>query len=501
MIAAAQPAPASTVAPAATHVTAAPLSSAPSMTAVERAAIDAAASGPVLFYLGNAVLWLLAATVFGFITSIQLHSPGFLADIPWLTYGRVWPAYTNILSYGWASLAGMGVAIWLMARLCRVKIRFGYVLIVGGILWQIGLTFGVVSILAGRTSGVEWLEIPTASAMLMLIGYALVGLWGVAMFGLRKETSAYISVWYLLGAFVWFPWVFATAHLTKSLPQLQGVVQNIIAAWASQSFLSVWVTAVGLAAAYYLLPKVINRPIFSYNVATIGFWAFILFAGLTGATRLSGGPIPAWLVSLSIAANILLLVQIVTVGVNLVRTMEGQHHMVYHSPTVRFTFFGVICFLIASGLGLLASLRSFDRVVHFTQFQTAHMHLVLYAFFSMVMFGAIYYILPRLVGCEWLSSSMITLHFYGSAYGGGMMICMLIFGGLASGLSFVDPHATFAQIIQIGQVYLPGRSIAWFIISLGHLIFALHFALMLLRIGQPGGEPTLFAPMEEETHS
>ena len=84
------------------------------------------------------------------------------------------------------------------------------------------------------------------------------------------------------------------------------------------------------------------------------------------------------------------------------------------------------------------------------------MHLVIYAFFSMVMFGAIYYILPRLVGCEWLSSSMISLHFWGSAYGGGMMIAMLLFGGIATGLSFVDPEATFAQIMQIGAVYLLG---------------------------------------------
>ncbi len=492
MTAAAEPAPAPLITT--------PVSSAPPMDAVERAEIDASTRGPVLFFLGNAVLWLLAATVFGFITSLQLHNPGFLADIPWLTYGRLWPAYTNVLTYGWASLAGMGVAIWLMARLCRVKVRFGSVLIGGAILWQIGLTFGIVSILAGRSSGVEWLEIPTASAVLMLIGYALVGLWGIVLFGLRKETSAYISVWYLVGAFVWFPWVFATGHLTKSLPQLQGVVQNIIGAWASQSFISVWVTAVGLAVAYYLIPKVINRPIFSYNIATIGFWAFILFAGLTGATRLSGGPVPAWLVTLSISANILLLVQIITVGVNLVRTMHGQYHMVYHSPTIRFTYFGVVSFLIGSVLGLLASLRSGDRLLHFTQFQTAQMHIMIYAFFTMVMFGAIYYILPRLVGCEWLSSSMITLHFYGSAYGGGMMIAMLLFGGIASGLSFVDPQATFAQIIQIGFVYLPGRSLAWFLISVGHLIFALHFVLMLLRIGQPGGEATLFVPIEEEKH-
>ena len=255
-------------------------------------------------------------------------------------------------------------------------------------------------------------------------------------------------------------------RISRTMPQMQGVVQNIIAAWASQSFFSVWITAVGLATAYYLIPKVINRPVFSYNVATIGFAAFIIFAGLTGATRLSGGPVPAWLVTLSIAANIILVIHFVTVGVNLVATMHDKLHMVYHSPTIRFTFFGVVCFLVGSVLGLLGSLRSFDRVLHFTQFATAQTQLTLFLFFSMVIYGAIYYILPRLVGCEWLSSSMITLHFYGAAYGGGMMVAMLLLGGASSGLAFVDPAATFAQIIQIGQVYLPGRSIAWVLFSM-----------------------------------
>jgi cytochrome c oxidase cbb3-type subunit 1 len=492
MTAAAEPAPA-TVTPA-TESPAAP------MTTVERAEIDASTRGPVLFFLGNAILWLLAGTALGFITSIQLVRPTFLADIPFLTYGRLWPAYQNVMTYGWASLSGMGVAIWLMARLTRVPIRFGGVLVAGALLWQIGLTFGIGSILAGNSSGVEWLEIPTASAVLMLLGYALVGLWGVMLYGLRKESTAYISVWYLLAAFLWFPWVFATAHLTKTYPLLSGVVQNIIAAWASQSFYSVWITAVGLATAYYLIPKVINRPVYSYNVATAGFWAFIIFAGLTGATRLSGGPIPAWLVSLSIAANILLLVQIVTVGVNLVLTMKGEERFVYHSPTVRFTYFGVICFLIASVLGLLSSLRSVDALVHFTPFFTGLQHLMLYGFFSMVIFGATYYILPRLVGCEWLSSSLITFHFYGAAYGGSMVTVMLLLSGLAMGGTLSEPGTTYAQVIDSASFYIAGRTVAWTLVGIGHLIFALHFALMLLRIGQPGGQPTLFATHDEEAH-
>ena len=468
--------------------------------AVERAAIDESARGPVLFFFANAILWLMLATVLGFIASIQLHSPEFLADIPFLTYGRVWPAYTNTLGYGWASLSGMGVVIWLLARLCRVQVKFPGVLVTGAVFWQVGLTYGVISILAGKTTGLEGLEIPTGSAALMLLGYLIVGLWGALIFGLRRQGPAYISVWYMVAALFWFPWTFATAHAAHVLPHVSGVVQSLAAAWASQNFLNVWLTSIGLATAYYLIPKVINRPVHSYNLAAIGFWSFILFAGLTGAVRLSGGPVPAWVVTLSIAANILLLVQIVTVTANLVLTMRGQYHMVYHSPTIRFTFFGTLAFALASVVGLLASLRSVDRVLHFTQFQTAQMHLIMYAFYSMVIFGAIYYILPRLVGCEWLSSSMISMHFWGSAYGGGMMIAMLFFGGVASGLSFVDPEASFGQIMDIGSVYLPGRTIAWGLISAGHVIFGLHFLLMLLRIGQPGGEPTLFAPIGEEKH-
>jgi len=168
--------------------------------AAERAAVDASARGPVLFFFGNAILWLFLATILGFIASIQLYKPEFLADIPFLTYGRVWPAYTNVISFGWASLSGMGVAIWLLARLCRVQIKLPGVLVTGGVFWQVGLTYGIISILAGKTTGLEGLEIPTGSAALMLLGYLLVALWGALLFGFRSQSPAYISVWYLIAA-------------------------------------------------------------------------------------------------------------------------------------------------------------------------------------------------------------------------------------------------------------------------------------------------------------
>ncbi len=468
--------------------------------AVERALIDASTRGPVLTFFATGIAWLLVATLFGLIAGIKLHSPGFLADIPWLTYGRVYPAYTNAFLYGWCSLAGMGVAVWTMARLCRVSVRAPGALIIGAALWNLGLLIGIVSILAGNGRPLEGLEIPAAASWIMFIGFVFIGLWGAVLYRYRRSAVAYISVWYLLGAFFWFPWIFATANVLTGLPEVRGVMQEVVAAWYARGLTGWWLTSLGLAAAYFLIPKVIARPVHSYPLASIGFWSFAFLTGLTGMLRLTGGPVPAWLVTLSIAAAIMTLVPIACITVNLVLTMRGHYNMVYHSPTIRFTFFGAVAFTIAGLLGIFTSLRSIDKALHFTLFPVAQQQILLYAFFSMVIFGAIYYITPRLVGCEWLSSTMITVHFWGAAYGGGFAIAMMLFAGVAQGLSFVDPESTFSQISQIGQVYTPGRTIGALMVSAAHLIFALHFVLMLLRIGQPGGEPTLFAPIEEEKH-
>jgi cytochrome c oxidase cbb3-type subunit 1 len=387
-----------------------------------------------------------------------------------------------------------------MARLCRVPIRYPGFLVLGGAFWNFGVLLAVLGVLMGHNTGLENMELPRSAAWLMFIGYLLIGLWGAVLYRMRKTSTVFISVWYLLGAFFWFPLLFSSANLLVGLPQMEGVMQNVVSAWFGQGLLVYWFTAIGLAAAYYLIPKVIDRPIHSYGLASIAFWTWALFSGLTAMTRLSGGPVPAWLVTLSIAANILMLVPIVTLATNLLKTMHGHYHMVYHSPTIRFTFFGAICFCISAVVGLLASLRSVDRIVHFTLFQGAHNDIVLYSFFSMVMFGAIYYITPRLVGCEWLSSTLIKVHFLGSAYGGGTAIVSLLLAGVATGIGLADAENNFSQVVQFGQFYLPGRIIGLALVTLGHTAFGLHFLLMLLRIGQPGGRATLFAPIGGARH-
>jgi cytochrome c oxidase cbb3-type subunit 1 len=465
---------------------------------LERANIDSAASRPVMVFFATAVAWLIIASVLGFIASVKLVQPGFLADFSFLTYGRIVPAFQASLTYGWASLAGMGVGIWLMSRLCKVQVKYPGVLVFGVSIWNVGLLLGIGSILAGKSSGIEGMEIPRGIAAIMLVGYILIGVWPCLIYRARRDVPAYISVWYLAAAFFWFPLLFGFSYFFASMPEIRGVMHEVVAAWFSQGVLVLWISALGIAAAYYLIPKVINKPIYSYNIASLGFWTFILFGGFTSMVRLSGGPVPAWLVTVSVAASILMLVPVATVLANMVLTLRGKTGMVAYSPTVRFTAFGVAGFGLSSLLAFLSSFRGFDKLVHFTMFAPGCRLLVIYSFFSMVMFGAFYYIVPRLVGREWSSVGLIQAHFWGAAYAGSVAILLLVFSGLASGMALSDSAASFWQASQIGQLYYVGHSVAMFCLVVTHLIFAFHFGLMVFRLGRPPGQPAVFGVNEQE---
>jgi cytochrome c oxidase cbb3-type subunit 1 len=259
-----------------------------------------------------------------------------------------------------------------------------------------------------------------------------------------------------------------------------------------------WLGAIALGTAYYMIPKVIGRPVYSYHLAAIGFWTYALFASWTGMQRLVDGPFPAWMVTASIAAAILTIIPVATVGLNHHMTMRGNFGLLRYSPTLRFTVFGAISYTVFSAVGVLMSLRSVARYTHFTQASIGYSHLGLYAFYTMIMFGAMYYIVPRLVGREWRSSSLIKLHFWASTYGIGLMVLMLIVGGFVQGVNMDDPSMAFTESTQSVLPYLRGRSLSGILLTIAHFIFAYHFGLMLFGLGRTASMPTFLNPKEEE---
>src|SRR5438067_7061886 len=204
------------------------------------------------------------------------------------------------------------------------------------------------------------------------------------------------------------------------------------------------------------------------------------------------------MITASNAATILAMIPVATVGLNHHRTMKGYFPLLRYSPTLRFTVFGAMSYTVFSLVGVLISLRSVASYVNFTQASIAYSHLGLYAFFTMVIFGSMYYIVPRLIGREWRYGSLIKLHFWASAYGIGLMILMLLAGGFLQGADMENPTLSFSETIETVLPYLRGRSLAGLLLTAAHFIFAYQFGLLLLGIGRTSTVPTFLNPVEAE---
>ncbi|MDQ6655788.1 MAG: cbb3-type cytochrome c oxidase subunit I [Verrucomicrobiota bacterium] len=467
---------------------------------VERALIDASTRVPVLVFYVSAVLWLLLGTLEGALTSFKMHMPDLLSGISFLTYGRIRPAHMNTMLYGWASMVGIGTAVWLMARLCRTTLRHPLLLVAGAGFWNLGVLVGLVGIYAGESTGYQWMEFPGYAAVILFVAYSLIVSWAVLMFRFRREGHIYITQWYLLAAFLWFPWLYGASYIMLEVVQVQGVMQAAVNWWFSNNLLFLWFGALGLGSAYYMIPKVIGRPVYSYQLAAIGFWTYAFFVSWTGMQRLVDGPFPAWMITASIAAAIFSIIPFATVGLNLHMTMRGYFGLMRYSPTLRFTVFGAIAYSVFCVVGVLISLRSIAGFVQFTEVHVGYSHLGLYAFFTMVMFGSMYYIVPRLVGREWRYASLIKLHFWASAYGVMLMVLMLLVGGLVQGRDMNNAALAFSESTQSLLPYLRGRSLSGMLLTVAHLVFAFHFGIMLFGLGRTATLPTFLNPQEEEGH-
>ncbi|MEY3938548.1 MAG: hypothetical protein RL659_1389 [Pseudomonadota bacterium] len=427
-----------------------------------------------------AVVWLVLASVAGLISSIKMHEPDWWVQYGWLTFGRIRPIHLNMVAYGWCSLAGIGVAIWLIPRLLKTELVGAKYALVGGGLWTIGVFAGTVAIAMGYSDGLEWLEYPWQIDILLVVGGALVGvpLWLTLLN--RKVKHLYVSVWYIGAGLLWFPILFLIANW----PGLHfGVQQATMNWWFGHNVLGLWFTPIGLAASYYFIPKVIGKPIHSYNLSLLGFWSLAFFYSQVGGHHLIGGPVPSWLITISIVQSMMMVIPVFAVAVNQHMTVLGSFRALAYSPTLRFIVLGAMMYTAASVQGSLEALRSVNTVTHFTHYTVAHAHLGLYGFFSMVMFGSIYFIMPRVMNWEWPYPKLISLHFWLVLVGFAIYFIWLTIGGWLQGLAMLDEKTPFMQSVALTLPYLKARSIGGGLMTLGHLVFAAHFFAMGWKFG------------------
>lgn len=446
-----------------------------------------------LTWISSAFVWLLIGSTFGVISSLKMHMPEFLADPAWLTFGRTRPVHLNAVAYGWASMAGIGVALFLVPRLFGTRLRFPRLAITGGVIWNLGMILGLFALFIGLSDGEEWLEFPWQIDLLLVIGGALCAVALVATAYHRTINHLYVTSWYFLGALVWFPFLFLVANAPYIFPGTSGATVNW---WFAHNVLGLWVTPIGIGTAYYLIPKIIGRPIISYKLSLIGFWCLALFYSQVGIHHIIGGPIPTWLVTLSIVHSVMMVIPVITVGINHHGTMMGHFHKLKTSPTLRFVWIGSLMYTFSSIQGSMEALRSVNVITHFTHYTVGHAHLGMYGFLSFILFGALYFIMPRLTGWEWPFRRLISLHFWLVAFGILIYFVSLTVGGWLQGVELLTADTPFIDIVKMTLPYLEARTLGGTMMTIGHYVFAFHFLAMLLRFGKKQEGPTLFKNQE-----
>ena len=474
------------------------------VTCAHRAVIDASARGPVLAFVTAGAAWLLVATALGLFAAIKFVHPDWLGSLSILHYGRIKPAMMDAFVYGWCIQVGVGVSIWIMSRLSRVPLASSWLIHTGVWIWNIALTIGIFSILLGGNTSIEWLEFPAFVWPFLLIAYIFVTVWLVLAFRVRNAEEAYISQWYILAAAFWFPWIFATANiLIRHFDGGAATMGAAINAWYTSAVLLLFLVPVGLGSVYYMIPKIIGRKVHSYQLAQIGFWTLAALSGWAGVQKLLGGPVPAWMGSVGGAATILMLIPVGVVALNHHLSVRGHHKLAEYSPTLRFTIFGAVAYTLMSVVAVLLCLVPVARVTQLTQAVDGFHFLSLYGFFTMTMFGALYFIMPRLSGCEWPSSRLAKIHFWFTTYGLFALIILYLCGGIFQGLSMHDPgnlDGTYIGTVSVSLGFVSGTWIAWGFLLFANTAFFFHVLLMALRLGRRSQDPTLFGkPHEPDT--
>lgn len=396
-----------------------------------------------------------------------MHGP-MLSNIPWLTHGRIAPAQLNIFLYGFASQAAFAIALWLLARLGRTHLAASYFTVVGGIFWNLGVTIGIIGILAGDASGFASFDFPRYAAPILFFSYLPIGASGLLTLMQRRETTLYVSEWFVLTALLVFPWIYATANLLLLIHPVRGVTQAVIAYWYANNFLSLCLTPIALASIFYLVPKIVDRPLYNRALAITGFWLLVLFSGWAGIPP--GARLPAWMSSVSTVATVLLLIPVFAAIANWRKTIGDRCSEAKKILPFQFTKWAALAYGFSAILTAIASLRLVSRTTEFTHFTTAISQLSLYGFCAMAIFAAIYHIVPQLTKTEWIPGCA-KVHFICSTIGILLIVLGLAVGGFVQGNAQNNPELEFIRSVKKSTPFVGISTLGFVLLLVGHIAF------------------------------
>ena len=397
------------------------------------------------------VIWGLVGMAVGVLIAAQLIWPALNFDTPWLTYGRLRPLHTNAVIFAFGGSALFATSYYVVQRTCHARLFSEALAAFTFWGWQAVIVLAAVTLPLGITAGKEYAELEWPIDILITlvwVAYAIVFFGTIAR---RKTPHIYVANWFF-GAYIL---TIALLHLVnsaavpvtlwKSYSAYAGVQDAMVQWWYGHNAVGFFLTAGFLGMMYYFIPKQAGRPIYSYRLSVVHFWALIFTYMWAGPHHLHYTALPDWTQSLGMVFSLILLAPSWGGMINGIMTLSGAWHKLRTDPILKFLIVSLSFYGMSTFEGPMMSIKTVNALSHYTDWTIGHVHSGALGWVGLVSMGSIYYLIPRLFGrAEMHSVPLINLHFWVATIGIVLYIAAMWIAGVMQGLMWraVSPDGT-----------------------------------------------------------
>jgi cytochrome c oxidase cbb3-type subunit 1 len=404
-------------------------------------ALEAYNDGIVRQFVIMTIVWGVVGMLVGAIIAAQLAWPALNFDIPWLTYSRLRPLHTNAVIFAFGGSALFATSYHIVQRTCHVRLfsdRLAAFTFWG---WQLVIVLAAITLPLGITQGKEYAELEWPIDLLIAVVWVA---YAVVFFGtiaLRRVRHIYVANWFFAAYIV----TIAVLHIvnnvaipvspTKSYIVYSGVVDAMVQWWYGHNAVGFFLTAAFLGMMYYFVPKQAGRPIYSYRLSIVHFWALISIYMWAGPHHLHYTTLPDWAQSLGVVFSLILLAPSWGGMINGIMTLSGAWHKLRTDPILKFLIVSLSFYGMSTFEGPMMSIKTVNALSHYTDWTIGHVHSGALGWVAFMTIGSMYALLPKLYGREQMwSTRLIDVHFWIATIGVVLYVASMWIAGVMQGL-------------------------------------------------------------------
>jgi cytochrome c oxidase cbb3-type subunit I len=387
------------------------------------------------------VVWGIVGMLVGVVIAAQMAWPELNFGIPWLSFGRLRPLHTNAVIFAFGGCGLFATSYYVVQRTSQASLFWPGLAWFTFWAWQAVIVAAAITLPLGITQGKEYAELEWPIDILIAIAWVC---YAVVFFGtiaVRKVKHIYVANWFF-GAFILtvallhivnsaaIPWSF-----TKSYPVYAGAQDAMVQWWYGHNAVGFFLTAGFLGIMYYFIPKAAGRPIYSYRLSVVHFWALIFTYMWAGPHHLHYTALPDWTQSLGMLFSLILLAPSWGGMINGIMTLSGAWHKLRDDPILKFLIVSLSFYGMATFEGPMMSIKTVNALSHYTDWTIGHVHSGALGWVGLVTMGALYYLIPRLYGrTEMHSMRLVTVHFWIATIAIVLYIAAMWIAGVMQGL-------------------------------------------------------------------